>query len=178
VSIEVSPPGIVLLDSGLNPVAYNAEAIRILTFPSRPDRIKQLRTFLADRIRSSLVDRQSSSELSFVKGYKSGAREYSCRSFRLENNNNGGAQTILALLFERHTSGAAALAQISEAFELTNRECEAVGLLVQGLTSKEIATRMNISPNTVKAFLRLVMVKMGVSTRSGIVGKVVGGVAS
>jgi DNA-binding CsgD family transcriptional regulator len=40
-----------------------------------------------------------------------------------------------------------------------------------GLTSKEVATRMNISPNTVTAFLRLIMVKMGVTTRSGIVGK-------
>ena len=42
---------------------------------------------------------------------------------------------------------------------------------MQGLTSKEIAVRMKISPNTVKAFLRLVMVKMKVSTRSGIAGK-------
>ena len=33
---------------------------------------------------------------------------------------------------------------------------------------------MHISPNTVKAFLRLVMVKMDVSTRSGIIGKIVG----
>jgi hypothetical protein len=49
-----------------------------------------------------------------------------------------------------------------------------VEFLLQGLTSKEIATRMQISPNTVKAFVRLVMVKMKVSTRSGITGKVVG----
>jgi DNA-binding CsgD family transcriptional regulator len=59
-------------------------------------------------------------------------------------------------------------------FDLTPREQEAVMLLVEGLTSKEIAQRMKISPNTVKAFLRLVMVKMDVSTRSGIVGKIVG----
>jgi len=49
-----------------------------------------------------------------------------------------------------------------------------VEYLLQGLTSKEIAARMNISPNTVKAFLRLVMVKMKVSTRSGIAGKITG----
>jgi hypothetical protein len=47
-----------------------------------------------------------------------------------------------------------------------------VEFLLQGLTSKEIANRMNISVNTVKAFLRLIMVKMNVSTRSGIAGKV------
>jgi DNA-binding CsgD family transcriptional regulator len=37
-----------------------------------------------------------------------------------------------------------------------------------------MADRMKISPNTVKSFLRLVMVKMGVSTRSGILGKIAG----
>jgi len=31
---------------------------------------------------------------------------------------------------------------------------------------------MSISPNTVKAFLRLIMVKMGVTSRSGVVGKI------
>jgi hypothetical protein len=30
---------------------------------------------------------------------------------------------------------------------------------------------MAISPNTVKAFLRLIMIKMGVPTRAGIVGR-------
>ena len=57
---------------------------------------------------------------------------------------------------------------------LTPREQETIQLLMEGLTSKEIAERMKISPSTVKAFLRLVMVKMGVSTRSGIVGKLLG----
>jgi DNA-binding CsgD family transcriptional regulator len=57
-------------------------------------------------------------------------------------------------------------------FGFTPRENQTVELLLQGLTSKEIATRLEISPNTVKAFVRLVMVKMGVTTRSGIVGKI------
>ena len=56
-------------------------------------------------------------------------------------------------------------------FQLTDREIEAVQHLADGLTSKEIAQRMNISPNTVKVFLRLVMLKMGVTTRSGVIGK-------
>jgi DNA-binding NarL/FixJ family response regulator len=47
-------------------------------------------------------------------------------------------------------------------------------LLAEGFCSKEIAARMKISPNTVKAFVHLVMVKMSVSTRSGIIGKLVG----
>jgi DNA-binding CsgD family transcriptional regulator len=63
--------------------------------------------------------------------------------------------------------------EISERYGLTARERETVQFLREGFTSKEIAQRMEISPNTVKAFIRLVMVKMGVSTRSGIVGKIV-----
>jgi DNA-binding CsgD family transcriptional regulator len=78
------------------------------------------------------------------------------------------------VLLERDAAGNSGLKEISEQFDLTQRECETVEFLLQGLTSKEIATRMKISPNTVKAFLRLVMVKMKVSTRSGIAGKIAG----
>jgi DNA-binding CsgD family transcriptional regulator len=59
----------------------------------------------------------------------------------------------------------------SEAFQLTNRECETVKLLMKGLTSKEIADQMSISPNTVKSFLKLVMAKVGASNRTGIIAK-------
>ncbi|MGO9649101.1 MAG: helix-turn-helix transcriptional regulator [Terriglobales bacterium] len=78
------------------------------------------------------------------------------------------------LLLERATSGATQLAETCARFNLTPREQETVKFLFEGLNSKEIANRMEISANTVKAFLRLVMVKMGVSTRSGIVGKIAG----
>jgi DNA-binding NarL/FixJ family response regulator len=44
---------------------------------------------------------------------------------------------------------------------------------VQGLSSKEIADRMNISSNTVKTFLRLIMIKMGVSSRMAVVRKII-----
>jgi len=65
------------------------------------------------------------------------------------------------------------LPQVSQEFHLTRREREALEHLLEGLSSKEIANRMNVSPNTVKVFLRLIMVKMGVSSRSGIVVKIV-----
>jgi DNA-binding CsgD family transcriptional regulator len=77
-------------------------------------------------------------------------------------------------MLERRSNEAAKLNEMSERFGLTAREQETVKYLLEGLTSKEIAQRMKISPNTVKAFLRLVMVKMSVSTRSGIIGRIVG----
>jgi DNA-binding CsgD family transcriptional regulator len=63
------------------------------------------------------------------------------------------------------------VAHCFDEYNLTTREQSVVILLSQGLTSKEIGVRLDISPNTVKAFLRIIMVKMGVSTRSGIVGR-------
>jgi len=166
-------PGFLLLDGSLTPVAFNSEAIRILAYPAKTERIKHPTTFLADRVRTALVSRHTSEELDFAKIYKSGNRRYTCRPFRLDCNDNGNSRFWIALLLERHSSGAVALTELGKQFDLTARERETVEFLLQGLTSKEIATRMNISPNTVKAFLRLVMVKMNVSTRSGIVGKMV-----
>jgi DNA-binding CsgD family transcriptional regulator len=66
-----------------------------------------------------------------------------------------------------------ALAQASQQFNLTVREREALEYLMQGLSSKEIADRMNISSNTVKTFLRLIMIKMGVSSRMAVVRKII-----
>jgi two-component system nitrate/nitrite response regulator NarL len=65
------------------------------------------------------------------------------------------------------------LSQVSQQFNLTQRERESLQYLLQGLSSKEIANRMNISPNTVKAFLRLIMIKTGASSRSAVMGKVI-----
>jgi DNA-binding CsgD family transcriptional regulator len=98
-----------------------------------------------------------------------------CRSFVLETRVNGEFPSPAhVLVLERKASNITALSEANEKFGLTPREQETIQLLMEGLTSKEIAERMKISPSTVKSFLRLVMVKMSVSTRSGIVGKVLG----
>ena len=57
-------------------------------------------------------------------------------------------------------------------FHLTQREGEALDLLMHGQNTKQIASCMDISPNTAKAFLRSVMFKMGVCDRSGILAKI------
>lgn len=175
-STAPSSQGFILLDSRLRPVAYNSEAVQILSFPTKPASIKQLPQFLDNKIRSTLVNGGSPEAPEFVGECKAGRRTYSCRAFRIDCNGNGDTPTAIsfAILLERHISSAAALASLSRNFDLTVRECETVALLLDGLTSKEIANRMRISPNTVKAFLRLIMVKMNVSTRSGIVGKALG----
>ena len=167
-------PGFLLLNEGLQPIAFNSEAVQILAFPINPERIQQKTAFLENKIRCSLLDKRNDSQLEFVKEYRSGGRQYSCRAFHIDCKGQEVALCTTAVLLERHFSSVAELSELLQQFNLTPRELEAVTLLVEGLTSKEIADRMNISPNTVKAFLRIVMLKMNVSTRSGIVGKIVG----
>ena len=78
----------------------------------------------------------------------------------------------MGIVLTRNSCRAENLRRACEQYKLTPREREAVLLLSKGLTSKEIARRMEVSAHTVKAFLRLIMLKLGVSTRSGIVGKI------
>ena len=173
-SMAPSTNGFLLLDGGFNLIAANDPALQILCFPSGADRIKQPKVFLADRVRTTLLDHGNQNGPAFVKEFKSGKRRYICKNFRVDCNGHYPVQPAFAVLLERTAAESNGLLEISEEFDLTQRERETVELLLQGLTSKEIATRMKISPNTVKAFLRLVMVKMKVSTRSGIAGKVAG----
>jgi len=100
---------------------------------------------------------------------------YRCRAYRVNSLGEGDPQGSLAVILERISNRSGSLVQAYEKFALTNREREVLRFLVTGLTTKQIATGMDVSPNTVKAFLRMIMVKMGVSTRSGVVGKALAG---
>jgi DNA-binding NarL/FixJ family response regulator len=84
----------------------------------------------------------------------------------------GAPLPSVAVLLERAPSGIISLARVSLKFKLTSREQEVLQYLLQGLDGKAIAKRMSISPNTVKAFLRLIMTKMDVSSRSAVVVKI------
>jgi DNA-binding CsgD family transcriptional regulator len=54
---------------------------------------------------------------------------------------------------------------------LTEREHQVVRNLVKGWTNKEIASELGITEQTVKAHIRQVMTKMGTTTRTGILSK-------
>ncbi len=170
-----SHPGVVVVDTSLKVVATNGDAIQILTFPDRREKIGDLNNWLTHRVQSYLLDRASPNS-NVTKEFRSAKRTYHCRSFRLGpcvSEPGGDGRPAFVIILERKSNGITATAQISRRFALTAREEQVVQLLVEGLTSKEIAIRMKISPNTVKGFIRLIMVKMNVSTRSGIIGKII-----
>lgn len=168
---QASTVGFVLVDSSLRPIYANSEAVKILIYPESVQNSTAVETLLVQKIRAIFQGLQFGPGSGSRTDFFSGKRRYHCRIFTLtlSYKNGSGSELARALLLERNRE-CHDLSELAEKFKLTQREQQVVELLVQGLTSKEIANRMRISPNTVKAFLRLVMSKTGVSTRSGIVG--------
>ncbi len=167
--IAESTTGLLLLTPDVKLIYANAEAIRILVYPDTPKPLELLDNFLTDKIRSLLLGNGRSLESPFATEFRSGRRHYLCRAFALSPHSNYGSDhPALAAILERSARKSFDAAQVAARFHLTPREQETLQHLMQGLTNKEIGQRMNISPNTVKAFLKLIMMKMGASTRSGI----------
>ena len=167
-ALKTSRIGLVLVDPSLKPIYCNSEALKILAYPGLPTKATSAEFSKSIRF---IVGKSSGAD-DFVKTFSfvSGRRRYQCRIFMSEIDSEGRFEPTIAITFERRR---ALLRELVTRFQLTDRESEAVQHLAQGLTSKEIAQQMNISVNTVKVFLRLIMIKMGVTTRSGIIGKLV-----
>jgi DNA-binding CsgD family transcriptional regulator len=170
---STSSSGFLLMDSSLTTMLFNAEAIRILSYPAKLPNASRPDAFLAGKVRSSLIRPNPSGASPFVTEFRSGRRRYLYRAFLVDTLDKGPSHASIAVLLERGSSALIALSQVSQQFNLTGREREALEYLVQGLSSKEIADRMNISSNTVKTFLRLIMIKMGVSSRMAVVRKII-----
>jgi len=166
-----SSVGILLTDESLNPVWFNAESVRILSYPQQPDRSKALSAgALGEKIRANL-GKQSLRSPSLTE-LTSGRRRYLCRVFPLESQGKGNRGPSVAVLLERSPRAVVTLSAVCAQHQLTRREQEALEFLSVGLDTKEIANSMGISTNTAKVYVRMVMAKMGVSSRVQILAKI------
>ena len=167
-----SAVGLLLVASDLKPIYANAEAIQILGYPEPPTSLNPSDSFLTHKIQSVLLADGNGAHVAFAAEFISGRRSYLCRPFTLTSHSNKThVHLTFAVILERSSRKSLDACQVAARFHLTPREQETLQYLIQGLTNKEIGQRMRISSNTVKAFLKLMMMKMGVSTRSGIIGK-------
>jgi DNA-binding CsgD family transcriptional regulator len=167
----IADVGMVLLDLSLRPIAFDRGAAEMFNEEAKRRGAGPAFTIpreIVDVIRRSRPGDPSAEKMRFLLG----TRDYTCRSYLLQPGGGDQQNALIAVHLERDVSVYDAVSEVGSEYRLTDREHEVLKEIAAGLTSKEVAQRMNISPNTVKVFLRMIMMKMGVSTRSGVIAKV------
>lgn len=76
---------------------------------------------------------------------------------------------MLLLHIRRKPESAESVLRVAEEYGLSRRERQTLQGVARGQNPKEIACELDISPNTVKVYLKLIMTKLGVTSRGGIV---------
>ena len=168
VSSNGSSVGLLLLDSSHDLIYINDVANQVLSYPQLPVEAAPLKKHLLDKFQLILPSVESPQPVRFTSG-----RRHYHSSIQSVTSCSGTPDDAIVVLLERIARRSVDIGQAAAKFRLSQRERETVTYLMQGLTSKEIAQKMTISPYTVKTYLKLIMIKMTVSTRSGIVGKLV-----
>lgn len=172
-ALTVVDEGLLLIDTNLETVAADDGAMSILKQENPGDEEPRRQASLPGEI-EGLLRATGPSGRSFPKlTFRIGKVSYSCRIFPLRYVEEVHSKPLFALHFQRCSSVADAIHTLASEYNLTEREQQALEAIAAGLTSKEIANKMNISPNTVKSFLRIIMLKLAVGSRAALVGKLV-----
>jgi len=165
--------GLLLMDLSLKPIAYDRGAAAILKSQSYPTVQPEPPFFPPREVLEMVGDLKPNEQPSKKMTFRLGKSDYSCTSYLMESQEGVPARTMVALHIEKIVSVTDAVSAVATKYNLTEREGQALSGLSMGLCSKKLAEKMNISPNTVKVFLRLIMIKMGVSSRGGIVAELI-----
>lgn|ERR1035437_1667175 len=163
--------GLVLMDETLRVVGCDRGAAAILKFPSHLEgAVRSIPAEILEAIQTRTRIGVPYSKMRFPTA----SGEYVCRSYLVESEDGARSGRLVALHLERAAMGDLAIQEISARYHLSDREEETLKGVLLGLGTKEVAYQMQISPNTVKAYIRLIMIKLGVTTRWGIIAKVFG----
>jgi DNA-binding CsgD family transcriptional regulator len=168
-------PGIVLADPSGKLVGYGRGGEVLLDDPKH--RGPESGELLAKEIVEILTTVRSSDSADPASKrirIRRGASEYSCRTYLVEPQNEFPAQPIVAILLERDGSEREEIREAAARYHLTNREQQVLRCVLDGLTNEQMVQEMQVSPNTLKAFLRLVMLKMHVKSRTAMVAMALG----
>lgn len=168
---ESPDEGVILMDLSLQVIACDAGGEAILRSENPRNGSKGLPFAIPEEVVSLSMNFRRGNVASGRSTVRIGEQHYICRAYVVEPRNRSTVQPTLVLHLHKDTAAADAVRQIAKEYDLTDREEQALLGLARGLTSREVAEEMDISPHTVKAYVRLIMIKMGVSRRAAIVGK-------
>ena len=104
----------------------------------------------------------------FLDTLKSDRRVYGVKGLRLANHQSSQENRFIFIL-ERMQAEKINLSLISRQSKLNQREQDIVRLLLEEKGNKEIALALGLSLNTIKSYLKILMRKLGVSSRAGVI---------
>ena len=168
---EVPEDGIIQTDDSLRLIASDSRAAAILKDVSEYDGADGLRLGIPREISNALLSRTPEDWPGIRVRFFGRRHSYHCTTYQVEPQNGVLKQNVITFHLQRDASPDGAILQIVSRCGLTPREEAVLRGISTGLTTKEVAQRLNISPNTVKTYLHSIMLKLGVTTRAAIVGK-------
>ena len=164
-------------------VLYNQEAYRILSlnglpsganaahsspdFPSICDKWKRL---FDQKVGQNIDPSPGNGGPYFINLYQSSRRRYILRGCVLSHclSPTGRQKNCSLFILERVSGDASHLGLSFRKWNLSRREQEIVRLLLEDRSNKEIADTLHLSVHTVKAYLKLLTRRLGVSSRAGV----------
>jgi DNA-binding CsgD family transcriptional regulator len=161
-------------------VFYNQEAFQILSRSLLPSEKKELLhpqlCSLCSQWKRLLDDgtariEEKNTSFRILDTLKSDRRLYRIKGLKLSNNHHTQETLNNRYIFilERMHNGGINLSLISRQLKLNKREEDIVRLLIKEKGNQEIAQILGLSLNTIKSYLRILMRKLGVSSRAGII---------
>lgn len=93
---------------------------------------------------------------------------YGLQAFQIQNHSDQRS-SLMVVLLEKIAPRRSHPYEDSPPFHFPPREMQVVRALELGLTDKEIASMLELSPSTVRSYLKTIRGKLGVSTRTAIV---------
>jgi DNA-binding CsgD family transcriptional regulator len=164
-------PGMLLMDEDGKLVSWNANARRILFPNGHYGRILEgIRVHLCDLKRTDaeevLAKDPSAGPLRHTL-FASNETWYAMRAFWLDGEPSDTLR-LLAVLLEEVNPSRFDLRLLQERFHLSPREFQVVQVLTVGMTDKQIASEIGVSPATVRGYMKVIRAKLGVSTRTAI----------
>lgn len=167
-------PGMLLMDEDGRLVSWNANARRIL-FPNGHygPMLENIRDHLCDLKRTGakeMAANASSQGSPMQTLLASNETWYAMRPFWLDGEPSDKLR-LLAVLFEEVNPSRFDLRLVQQRFHLSPREFQVVQVLTIGMTDKQIASEIGVSPATVRGYMKVIRAKLGVSTRTAILQK-------
>ncbi|MHB8789594.1 MAG: helix-turn-helix transcriptional regulator [Desulfobulbaceae bacterium] len=161
-------------------ILYNREAMDILSHPSSFHEqdgatfeltalCNTWKFLLEKNIATARKNSVDAPESFFLDLFKSGSRRYRVKGFLLHNHQQEKKNISFMFAFSRIHHGSVNLEKKFRESRLSRREQEIVHLIMTDKSNKEIADAIGLSVNTVKGYLKLLMRKLSVTSKAGII---------